>query len=191
MPLSQAEPWYASDDTKSGIAFIVGTLALLITAARMVHPGFLVEIKPLKTADVVTHEARLLSVQPHQGWLQAHLDQPLGRPVEMPKSLFASLFHTSWPCREEACGKAGWPVVLGFDRSNFRGTSGRLHIVTCEANGASHRTISQHNASLHAAVANARLTIIPLLMLASFVGILAYEKLRSAKSSRHHPATLR
>ncbi len=187
-PFSQGEPWYASEDAKGGIILLFVTLAFLIMAGWMGYLGFSTEIKPLSAGDVVTYEARLLSVQPRRKWLEAHLDQPPGRPVEMPKSLFASLFHTSWPCREEACGKAGWPVVIGFDRSELSSTSERLQIVTLEANGTTHRTISQHNAGLRETAANARLSIIPLLMLAGFFGIVGHGRLHAAQTSRHHPA---
>ena len=170
---------------------IVGALAFLSLAGWMGYLGFGAEIRPLSAGDVVTREARLLSVQPHRNWLEAHLDQPPGRPVQMAKGLYASLFHTSWPCREEACGKAGWPMVIGFDRSELSGTSERLQIVTLEANGTTHRTISQHNADLRETAINARLAMMPLLMLAAFFGIVGHGKLHAAQTSRHHPAKLR
>lgn len=176
---------------------MLGALVLIGMAIWMGYIGFIAPVPHLEPTDVVTREARLLSIQPHRGWLEVHLDMPYGkRPVELPKRLFGSLFHVSWPCREELCGKNGWAAVLGFERSVLNGPASdlagqpmRLQIVTLEVNGVVHGDLSQHNASMRNAASAARLTVLPLIMLAGLIATMGHGKWRTARSSLHYAAS--
>jgi hypothetical protein len=179
------------EDARGGAGVMIAGLALCLLALWMAYQGFLVPVRQLRPEDVVSREARLLSIQPHRRWLEAHFDSPPGWPVEMPRSLFASLFHVSWPCREELCGERGWPAVVGFERSALHGPATdlvgeplRLRIVTLEVNGTAHRTLRQHNASLRDTASTARLTVLPLLMLGGFIVATGHSKWRSAREAK-------
>jgi hypothetical protein len=177
-----------------GAVLMVGGLALCLVAMWAAYEGLMMPVRELRPEDVITREARLISIQPHPGWLQAHFDGLPGCAVEMPKGLFARLFHQLWPCREELCGNKGWPAVVGFERSvlqaagDSRGEPRRMLIITLEVNGESQRTLSQHNAIQRDAAGIPWLAVLPLIMLGVFIGSAGHDKWKAAHSMRRYTA---